>query len=171
MCEWQISNICGLRLGWNTPRRTKRPSVGFYYKNTQLVIQYLWVKLYTEYIFQAFVAQHGRDGRPSSCHPPMCPFCIQLEPRDTPQNVNKPCNNMLLTSHTMSHSDQLHTSIINPSWLEPSLDIKRNITVRHGRKAISVLWPLSTLKTYDTPLLSRSDFTRDRVLLPIPIFH
>lgn len=61
---------------------------------------------------------------------------------NTPRNVNKLKNT--LTSHTMSHSAQFHTISIPlcpKSWWK----MKRNITVRLGRKAISVLWSVSTL--------------------------
>lgn len=61
---------------------------------------------------------------------------------DTPPNVNKLKN--ALTSHTMSHSAQFHTISI-PWCPKSSWKIKRNITVRLGRKAISVLWSVSTL--------------------------
>lgn len=44
----------------------------------------------------------------------------------------------------MSHSAQFHTISI-PLCPKSSWKIKRNITVRLGRKAISVLWSVSTL--------------------------
>lgn len=44
----------------------------------------------------------------------------------------------------MSHSAQFHTISI-PWCPKPSWKIIRNITVRLGRKAISVLWSVSTL--------------------------
>lgn len=102
------------------------------------------------------------SGRPTACHQPMCPtvhFVKNTARLNTPQNVNKP-KKKLLTSHTMSHSAQFHKIFIL-SCCESSCKFNRNITVPLGRKAISVLCPVSTTpKTYDTTLLSRPNYVR-----------
>jgi hypothetical protein len=58
----------------------------------------------------------------------------------------------------MSHSAQFHKNII-PSCPKSSWKVNRDITIQLGRRAISVLWPVSTTpKTYDTTLLSRPNY-------------
>lgn len=88
--------------------------------------------------FQA--REHVRTDRPTSCQPPMCPFCTTSHGK-TPLflYVNKP-KKTSLTSHTMSHSAQFHTSSI-PLCPKSFWKIKR-IVLELGRKAISVLWSL-----------------------------